>query len=238
MAVDVVMPAHGMAMTEGLLIRWLRQAGEIVAQGEPIAEIETDKTNAEVVSPTRGMMGQPLCEPGTIVQVGMPIVQILDGHADADSRETKHTAAPPTTVTTPATTLAPVSVPIAPDRQARRVRSRLEELAELSAVGRIPEDAELANIELADLDAEVILEWLASMLLIREFEDACDSLALAGKIPGGVHSAAGQEAVAIGTVRALAPTDVITSTHRSHHHSLAKGLTPRSVMGELYGKVT
>lgn len=51
-----------------------------------------------------------------------------------------------------------------------------------------------------------------------------------------MHSAAGQEAVAIGAVRALAPSDIVTSTHRSHHHSLAKGLQPAEIMAELYGK--
>jgi pyruvate dehydrogenase E1 component alpha subunit len=53
-----------------------------------------------------------------------------------------------------------------------------------------------------------------------------------------VHSAAGQEAVAVGAIRALTPTDIVTSSHRSHHHSLAKGLTPRAIMAELYGKAT
>ena len=76
------------------------------------------------------------------------------------------------------------------------------------------------------------------MVLIREFEEASDKLALAGKIPGGMHSAAGQEAVAVGSIRALIPTDIVTSSHRSHHHSLAKGLTRKSVMAELYGKET
>ncbi len=74
------------------------------------------------------------------------------------------------------------------------------------------------------------------MALIRVFEERAAPLARAGKIPGGMHSAAGQEAVAIGAVRALKPTDIVTSTHRSHHHSLAKGLQPREIMAELYGK--
>lgn len=76
------------------------------------------------------------------------------------------------------------------------------------------------------------------MLLIREFERVSSRLSLDGKIPGGMHSSAGQEAVAIGVIRALEAGDVITSSHRSHHHALGMGLGPREVMAELYGKAT
>lgn len=79
-------------------------------------------------------------------------------------------------------------------------------------------------------------EWLRSMVLIREFEEASVKLAKVGKIPGGMHSAAGQEAVAVGAIDALEPGDIVCSSHRSHHHALAKGVTPRAVMAELYGK--
>jgi TPP-dependent pyruvate/acetoin dehydrogenase alpha subunit len=80
------------------------------------------------------------------------------------------------------------------------------------------------------------VEWLRDMLLIRRFETESVRLSLAGKIPGGIHSSEGQESVAIGIIRALEPDDVVSGTHRSHHHALAKGLTPRAVMAELWGK--
>ena len=80
-------------------------------------------------------------------------------------------------------------------------------------------------------------EWLGQMLVIREFEHESVRLSFANKIPGGIHSSEGQEGVAVGTIRALGPDDVVSGTHRSHHHALAKGLTPRAVMAELYGKV-
>lgn len=86
--------------------------------------------------------------------------------------------------------------------------------------------------------SEHLLEWLDGMLLIRYFESESVRLSLAGKIPGGIHSSEGQEAVAVGTMAALAGQDVVSGTHRSHHHALAKGLSPRSVMAELFGKVT
>jgi pyruvate dehydrogenase E1 component alpha subunit len=78
--------------------------------------------------------------------------------------------------------------------------------------------------------------WLDEMLVIRQFESQSVRLSLAGKIPGGIHSSAGQEAVAVGTIRALGADDVVSGTHRSHHHALAKGLPPRAIMAELFGK--
>jgi TPP-dependent pyruvate/acetoin dehydrogenase alpha subunit len=84
---------------------------------------------------------------------------------------------------------------------------------------------------------EDLLEWLRQMVVIRRFEHEAVRLSFENKIPGGVHSSEGQEAVAVGTIRALGPDDVVAGTHRSHHHALAKGLTPRAVMAELFGRV-
>ena len=55
------------------------------------------------------------------------------------------------------------------------------------------------------------------MMLIRRFEERAERLGSRGAIPGGIHSAAGQEAVAVGTMRALRPDDDVAGTHRSHH---------------------
>jgi len=79
--------------------------------------------------------------------------------------------------------------------------------------------------------------FLQQMLLIRYFEQQVEERYRDGEIPGFVHVAIGQEAVAVGACAALAPGDVITSTHRSHAHALAKGTPARAVMAELYGKV-
>lgn len=80
------------------------------------------------------------------------------------------------------------------------------------------------------------MQWLEYMLLIRHFEEAGERLSLRGKIPAGIHPSIGQEAVAVGTMAALEPGDVICGTHRSHHLALARGLDPSLLMAELYGK--
>lgn len=91
---------------------------------------------------------------------------------------------------------------------------------------------------LDDLPTGQLAEWLADMILIRRFEETADDLSLRGKIPGGIHPAIGQEAVAVGVARALRSTDIVAGTHRSHHHALAKGLPPDEVLAELHGKST
>jgi TPP-dependent pyruvate/acetoin dehydrogenase alpha subunit len=84
--------------------------------------------------------------------------------------------------------------------------------------------------------AEVLRAWLEQMLVIRQFEAESVRLSFSNQIPGGIHSSAGQEGVAVGVAQALGPDDVVSGTHRSHHHALAKGLAPREVMAELFGK--
>jgi pyruvate dehydrogenase E1 component alpha subunit len=106
------------------------------------------------------------------------------------------------------------------------------------AAGPEAEAASLQPIDLSGVDAEQAASWYRSMALIREFETTAEPLVMQGRIPGGMHSAAGQEATAVGVVGALAATDIVTGTHRSHHITLAKGLAPDLIMAELFGKAT
>jgi TPP-dependent pyruvate/acetoin dehydrogenase alpha subunit len=96
--------------------------------------------------------------------------------------------------------------------------------------------AEDVHIDLAGLPRNELTEWLSTMMLIRRFEERAERLGSRGAIPGGIHSAAGQEATAVGVIRALRPDDDVAGTHRTHHHALAKGLPANEVMAELYGK--
>ena len=86
------------------------------------------------------------------------------------------------------------------------------------------------------LSYETLLGFLRDMLLIRRFEEKVEERFRAGDLAGFLHVALGQEAVAVAVCDVLARDDVIASTHRAHHHSLAKGMTPNALMAELYGK--
>jgi pyruvate dehydrogenase E1 component alpha subunit len=88
------------------------------------------------------------------------------------------------------------------------------------------------------LDRDTALALLAAMLRIRQFEERCAELYGAGKIRGFVHLCNGEEAVAVGVMRALGPRDAIVSTYREHGHALARGMSMRAAMAEMYGKAT
>ena len=87
------------------------------------------------------------------------------------------------------------------------------------------------------LSTEELRDFLREMLLIRRFEEKVEERFRAGELPGFLHVAIGQEAVAVGVCRALEDGDVIASTHRAHGHTLAKGTMPNELMAELYGKL-
>jgi acetoin:2,6-dichlorophenolindophenol oxidoreductase subunit alpha len=87
------------------------------------------------------------------------------------------------------------------------------------------------------LSEETLKEFFREMLLIRRFEEKVEERFRAGELPGFLHVAIGQEAVAVGVCRALEEGDVIASTHRAHGHTLAKGTHPNELMAELYGKL-
>ena len=88
-----------------------------------------------------------------------------------------------------------------------------------------------------DVSEELLRDFFRELLLIRRFEEKVEERFRAGELPGFLHTAIGQEAIATGVCRALEPDDVIASTHRAHGHTLAKGTHPNELMAELYGKV-
>jgi acetoin:2,6-dichlorophenolindophenol oxidoreductase subunit alpha len=87
------------------------------------------------------------------------------------------------------------------------------------------------------LSEERLREFLREMLLIRRFEEKVEERFRAGELPGFLHVAIGQEAVAVGVCQAMEDGDVFASTHRAHGHTLARGTHPNAVMAELYGKL-
>ena len=74
---DVIMPKLGFTMEEGSIVRWLKQAGDTVTQGEPIVEITTDKTNMEIEAPATGTLADLRAAEGDTVQVTQVIALIL-----------------------------------------------------------------------------------------------------------------------------------------------------------------
>ena len=76
------------------------------------------------------------------------------------------------------------------------------------------------------------------MLTIRLVEERLAKSHQRGLIPGACHTYVGEEAIATGVCAHLHEADAVFSTHRGHGHALAKGMEPRQLMAELYGRET
>ncbi|WP_374450349.1 thiamine pyrophosphate-dependent dehydrogenase E1 component subunit alpha, partial [Stella sp.] len=89
-----------------------------------------------------------------------------------------------------------------------------------------------------NLDRARILGHYRTMARIRAFEEAADRALQAGHVKGAVHLSIGQEAVASGVCANLERGDFITSNHRGHGHTLAKGADMGAMMAELFGRAS
>jgi 2-oxoisovalerate dehydrogenase E1 component len=88
----------------------------------------------------------------------------------------------------------------------------------------------------ARLSKAELLALYRQMLVIRRCEEQLAKAHQAGLIHGACHTYVGQEAVAAGVCAHLGPGDAVFSTHRGHGHALAKGVTPRALIAELFGR--
>ena len=89
-----------------------------------------------------------------------------------------------------------------------------------------------------DLGRETLLKLYSTMATIRKFEERGIPETGQRAMSASVHSSAGQEAVPTGVCAHLADEDYIGSTHRGHGHCIAKGVDPRTMMAELFGRAT
>src|SRR6266702_1950919 len=96
--------------------------------------------------------------------------------------------------------------------------------------------AALAEAETLSEDKDTLLDIFRQMLLIRRFEEKCAESYALGKIGGFCHLYIGQEAVGVGAISAIRPDDYVLTSYREHGQAIAKGMSPDSVMAELYGK--
>lgn len=92
--------------------------------------------------------------------------------------------------------------------------------------------------EKLSLEKETLKQLLYDMITIRKFEETLKKLYQEGKIHGTMHLCIGQEATAVGACYPLTNEDKITSTHRGHGHSIAKGTDIKRMAAELLGKET
>ena len=87
-------------------------------------------------------------------------------------------------------------------------------------------------------DREVLLQLHRKMLLVRALEKRVERLVTEARIPCSGHFGLGQEAVGVGATGPLLASDFLFGTHRGFAEYIGKGLTPREILAEYYGKAT
>ncbi|MEM6282115.1 MAG: dihydrolipoamide acetyltransferase family protein [Chloroflexota bacterium] len=137
MAKEVIMPALGMSQDTGRLIAWLKSEGDTVEKGDPIMEVETDKTTVEVEANAKGVLGGISAAAGEDVPVGQVIAYIL---APGESAPSGGNAPAPQTVTESplqktATTNGAGAKPVTPVAQ-RVADAHGVDLSQVAAAGK------------------------------------------------------------------------------------------------------
>src|SRR4051794_37254097 len=93
-----------------------------------------------------------------------------------------------------------------------------------------------AGLDGTGTSAEQRRELLRSMLIQRRFEERCAEAYALGKIGGFCHLYIGQEAISTGVMSMLRPDDYVITAYRDHGQAVARGISPRAIMAELFGR--
>jgi pyruvate dehydrogenase E1 component alpha subunit len=107
-----------------------------------------------------------------------------------------------------------------------------------SGAAPAPPASEAPHDAALDARADHLSDLYRQMFLIRRLEEEAARAYATGKIGGFLHLYIGQEAVAVGAIAALEPTDYVVTTYRDHGIAIAKGMAPGALMAELWGKKT
>ena len=94
MAVDIVMPQMGESIFEGTITKWLKKPGDKVERDEPLFEISTDKVDAEIPSPSAGVLKEIKVAEGKTVPI-QTVVGVIDAAGDASAAKPAPAAASP-----------------------------------------------------------------------------------------------------------------------------------------------
>ena len=125
-----------------------------------------------------------------------------------------------------------VEAPPVPAKGASEPATEADPETSLGASAPGPNDTGIEGFSPDELRA-----LLRDMLLYRRFEEEAETAYKIGKIGGFCHIHIGQEALAAGAIKLLRRDDVVITAYREHTQAIAKGIEPRRVMAELYGRV-
>jgi TPP-dependent pyruvate/acetoin dehydrogenase alpha subunit len=208
-------------METGSVVEWLKRPGEFVRQGEQLMIIQSDKAANEIEALESGYLEIPIEAPpiGAEVPIGTLLAYLL---TEAEARDRGIATGDPSG--THPSRETPISIPTAPTIPAPSLRQTGTE------------DARPLRDRRTAVRDDVAL--LRAMLRIRKVEEALARSHQQGLVHGACHTYVGEEAIATAVCAHLDDRDTIWSTHRGHGHALAKGVSPREIAAELFGRAT
>ena len=158
MATEIRVPALGESITEAIVGKWFKEAGDKVEVDEPLVELETDKVTVEVPAPVSGVLGEIRVTEGATVAVGAVLCAISNGAAGAKSAATS--AAPPARAKAPekSQTKAPSPPPAPPLAKAAAQAPQQSNAAKPAKGAMPPSPAARKKLAEAGLDAEAVDE--------------------------------------------------------------------------------
>ncbi len=253
MPTEVVMPQMGESITEGTLTKWLKKPGENVERDEPLFEISTDKVDAEIPSPSAGVVGEIKIQEGATVSINTVVCMIdeagsgaaatvapaasaaaVDLQADAATPAAEATAAQEASIAPPQTEAgAGAAAPEANSSQAG-TEIRMPQMGESITEGTITKwlknvgdtvqrDEPIFEISTDKVDAEIPSPVEGKLTEILVKEGATVTVNTVVAMIGGAASA--QPAAG---VTASAPAPAATASAPAETASAAVGETPRS----------
>lgn len=220
------MPDVGTVDPTVLILKWLVEIGQVVRRGDPLLEVETDKSIITLESVASGVLEATLAPAGSEAAAGEVIARFqVDDKSPLAAMPVPARPKPEGALTGPASH---------PEHTAAQPAAR----SSFFARNRAAQASQAEARPEPEFPLEFLMGLYERMTLIREFEEGVKFLFLEGSMPGTIHQCQGQEATAVGVCAALSADDVITSTFRGHGHALAKGLSVEALLYELYGAST
>jgi 2-oxoglutarate dehydrogenase E2 component (dihydrolipoamide succinyltransferase) len=246
MPTEVVMPQMGESITEGTLTKWLKKPGENVERDEPLFEISTDKVDAEIPSPTAGVVGELKIQEGATVQINTVVCTIdeagsgsapaaaapaaqADLKADSATPAAEATAAEEAAINAPAPSVEPPATDAA---EAPGTEVLMPQMGESITEGTITKwlknigdtvqrDEPIFEISTDKVDAEIPSPVAGKLTEIRVKEGSTVTInTVVAVIGGGSAAPAAKPAAAAPTTATAAPAVAAPSA--------SQGETPRS----------
>ncbi len=188
--VDVIMPQMGESIAEGTVSRWLKKVGDAVKRDEPIFEISTDKVDAEIPSPSAGILVEILVGEGATVAVQTIVARLETDAAAAAAAPVAPTPAPAAaTVTVPAAS-APIAASAAPAAPAASPGS-FEERVRTKSSPLVRKLAAEHGVEIAALEGSGIAGRVTRKDLEAFLEKQSSAPAAPARVAPSMHAPAG-----------------------------------------------